>query len=160
MPTARVVATKQCTFLFFPSYIAQTKPRTNFSRLCSSGGWKRILGLTVFSVPVIGTAYLGTWQLQRYFWKIGQIQDAKDSLAAAPVDPPKDGHWDALRTRRVQAEGRFEPEKTMFVGPRSPPARYVLVCLFVGLPVDMPFHTLAIKTRLSWNRRPNIPKNA
>lgn len=97
------------------------------SAIYAGGGWQRIGGAVAFSIPIVGTLYLGTWQAKRYNWKVKMIEENQKSLASDPVPLPADGNWGLMGTRRVMVEGIFDTKRTMFVGPRSQPARYVHV---------------------------------
>lgn len=74
---------------------------------------------------VAGTLYLGSWQTQRYFWKIDLIEKREKLMAEDPVPLPslvKSGDTGDFDNRRVALYGYFEHGKEQFVGPRGPPA--------------------------------------
>jgi surfeit locus 1 family protein len=86
------------------------------------------IGVACLGSIVAGTLYLGTWQTQRYFWKIDVIKEREEALQL-PVQELPPGHVAAdsseaqqLQHRRVSASGRFVHQHSMYIGPRSPPA--------------------------------------
>lgn len=46
---------------------------------------KKAMGIALFGSASAVTAGLGTWQMQRYNWKCGLIQERQEKLAAQPV---------------------------------------------------------------------------
>lgn len=63
---------------------------------------------------------LGTWQVQRLFWKLSLIARVESRIHADPVPPPAPAQWGAVSTekdeyRRVAATGTFEHGKSVLV---------------------------------------------
>ena len=63
---------------------------------------------------------LGTWQIERLFWKENLIAERQEAVAAAPVPVPRS--FEEARTmefRRVSDEGVFLHDKEIFLGATS-----------------------------------------
>ena len=95
----------------------------------SSSSSQDYLGITFFTGICLGTACLGTWQVQRYYWKIGVIEDSKRMLKEPVSTLPIGGEQfqlpelvGELKGRRVAVTGRYEHDREVLVGPRSAPA--------------------------------------
>ena len=63
---------------------------------------------------------LGTWQVQRLFWKLELIDRVETRIHAAPVPAPARREWSAVSRerdeyRRVTATGTFEYDKAVLV---------------------------------------------
>jgi surfeit locus 1 family protein len=87
------------------------------------------LGMIVFGGLCAGTFTLGTWQVQRYFWKINVIEEARKLMNESLEHiPPGAGQFqlseiaESLRGRRIAVKGIYEHEREVAVGPRSAPA--------------------------------------
>eukprot|EP00741_Cyanophora_paradoxa_P003494 tig00000711_g3393.t1 len=82
-----------------------------------------VLGLAVFTVPVLVTAGLGLWQWRRKTWKEEQIALRKERLKLPPVPAPgeylDESGREALQHRQVAVTGEYDHSKTMLVGPRT-----------------------------------------
>jgi surfeit locus 1 family protein len=76
---------------------------------------------TVFTVPVLLLCLaLGSWQIQRLFWKLDLMKRREAAVAAAPVPVP--ATLDAARRfefHHVAAEGVFLNDKEIFLGATS-----------------------------------------
>nr|WP_245581834.1 SURF1 family protein [Phyllobacterium phragmitis] len=63
---------------------------------------------------------LGTWQIQRLFWKLDLIARVEARVHAAPVPAPAPSDWAGITTERdeyrhVTASGRFDYDKHVLV---------------------------------------------
>lgn len=63
---------------------------------------------------------LGTWQVQRLFWKLDLIARVDARVHAAPTAPPSDAEWasadpSSFEYRHVTAKGVFDHSKQAFV---------------------------------------------
>ncbi|EQC36429.1 hypothetical protein SDRG_05886 [Saprolegnia diclina VS20] len=85
----------------------------------------QLLGIGIFSSIVAGTASMGVWQSNRYFWKVDLIETRRQRLQEAPVPLPRDISAEnvnaELEHRQLAVEGHFVPGKTFYLYPRSPP---------------------------------------
>ncbi|KAF1335356.1 Sodium hydrogen exchanger 3, partial [Globisporangium splendens] len=83
-------------------------------------------GVCICGVKVAGTAYLGVWQTQRYYWKVDLIEERTRELHEAAVDLPKDAtarsSVDDIEYRQLRVEGKYKPDSTYYLYPRSAPA--------------------------------------
>lgn len=79
---------------------------------------------TVFALVMAGLALvfigLGTWQVQRLFWKLDLIARVDARVHAAAVPAPAPSEWpavsaDAAEYRHVTAKGTFLHDKQVFV---------------------------------------------
>jgi surfeit locus 1 family protein len=67
---------------------------------------------------------LGTWQVERLFWKQGLIAQRQAAVTAAPVDlPPSLEAARLLEYHRVRVTGRFANDRELFLGATSPDGR-------------------------------------
>jgi surfeit locus 1 family protein len=84
-----------------------------------------LLWPTVFTVPVVLFLLgLGSWQIERLFWKRELIAQREAALAAAPAAVPRsleEARGDELR--HVAAEGVFLHDKEIFLGATSESGR-------------------------------------
>jgi surfeit locus 1 family protein len=80
---------------------------------------------TVFSVPVLLLLLgLGSWQIERLFWKRELIAQRQAALAAAPVTAPRSlEEARGLEFRHVTDEGVFVHGKEIFLGATSEAGR-------------------------------------
>jgi surfeit locus 1 family protein len=80
---------------------------------------------TVFSVPVLLMLLgLGSWQIERLFWKRELIAQRQAALAAAPVTAPRSlEEARGLEFRHVTDEGVFVHGKEIFLGATSEAGR-------------------------------------
>lgn len=89
---------------------------------------KKILGIAIFSGISCGALYLGTWQMQRYNWKVGLMDEIGEKIKSPPATIP-DGcsqyhlseQADQLKGRRVAFTGKFIHAAEILLGPRSAP---------------------------------------
>ncbi len=63
---------------------------------------------------------LGTWQVQRLFWKLDLIERVETRIHADPVAAPPPAEWRTISTekdeyRRITATGLFEHDKSVLV---------------------------------------------
>lgn len=84
------------------------------------------LGITVFGSIVAFTAALGTWQMNRYYWKVGLIEERREELFKAPQPVPplvsaNNVDPESLTYHQVMVVGTYEHDKEVYIGPRSPP---------------------------------------
>lgn len=83
----------------------------------------RRAGLMFVSAMLVLTAIfigLGTWQVQRLFWKLDLIERVETRVNADPVAAPTPTEWGTISTekdeyRRVTATGLFEHDKSVLV---------------------------------------------
>src|SRR5215831_5327727 len=84
-------------------------------------GFRPQLWPTLFTVPVLLLCLgLGSWQIQRLFWKEELIAQRQAAVSAAPVAVPL--RWaeaQEMEFRRVTAEGVFLNDKEIFLGATS-----------------------------------------
>lgn len=74
-------------------------------------GFRPAFWPTVFTVPaLVLLLVLGTWQVQRLFWKLDLIESVEQGLQAPPVALPAGTDIDAAawNYRRVSVRGRFD----------------------------------------------------
>lgn len=84
----------------------------------TAGRGKRRLFIAVCLGLAILFAGLGTWQVQRLFWKLDLIERVDARVHAAPVPVPSD--WQSLRPddieyRQVRVSGRFRNDRQTLV---------------------------------------------
>ncbi|MGQ3210891.1 SURF1 family protein [Shinella sp.] len=84
-----------------------------------SRGARRVLTGALLLLAVVFAA-LGTWQMQRLFWKLDLVERVEARIHAEPVPAPARGTWDAVNQekdeyRRVTATGLFQHDKTVLV---------------------------------------------
>lgn len=102
------------------------------------GGWRfrPTLRRTIFVVPaVIALFGLGTWQVERLYWKLGLIHDRETRVSAAPIAPPNTAEdMAAIEFRRVVLSGHFLNDSEMYLAARSLRGNlgYHVVTPFVG----------------------------
>ena len=73
----------------------------------------------LFCLAVVFLA-LGTWQVQRLFWKLDLIERVESRIHAAPVTAPARAEWPSVARekdeyRRVTATGLFRHDRTALV---------------------------------------------
>ncbi|HKW52981.1 MAG TPA: SURF1 family protein [Stellaceae bacterium] len=67
---------------------------------------------------------LGTWQVERLFWKEGLIAERQAAVTAAPIAlPPSLAAARALQYHRVRVSGRFANDRELYLGATSPDGR-------------------------------------
>ncbi len=67
---------------------------------------------------------LGTWQVERLFWKEGLIAQRHAAVTAAPTDlPPSLEAAQLLEYHRVQVTGRLANDRELYLGATSPDGR-------------------------------------
>ena len=88
-------------------------------------GFRPLFLPTVFSVPVLLLLLgLGSWQIERLFWKRELIAQRQAALAAAPVTAPRSlEEARGLEFRHVTDEGVFLHNKEIFLGATSEAGR-------------------------------------
>jgi len=76
---------------------------------------------TVVALPIVLLCLgLGSWQIQRLFWKEGLIAARAAAVAAAPVSPPQNlEEARGMEFRHVTDEGVFLNDKEIFLGATS-----------------------------------------
>jgi surfeit locus 1 family protein len=76
---------------------------------------------TVFAVPIVLLCLgLGSWQIQRLFWKQGLIAERAAAVAAPPVPAPPNGPVAPdMEFHHVTAEGVLLNDKEIFLGATS-----------------------------------------
>jgi surfeit locus 1 family protein len=67
---------------------------------------------------------LGTWQVERLFWKEGLIAERHAAVTAPPIDlPPSLEAARPLEYHRVRVNGRFLNDRELYLGATSPNGR-------------------------------------
>ncbi len=67
---------------------------------------------------------LGTWQVERLFWKQGLIAQRHAAVTAPPIDlPPSLEAAQPLEYHRVHVTGRFANDRELYLGATSPEGR-------------------------------------
>jgi hypothetical protein len=85
---------------------------------------RRALAVAFFSGASVATFYLGTWQYQRYYWKINLIEERSARLESTPMHFTSLSQLDAMSEgaiQRVVCRGTFDYSRQMICGPRSAP---------------------------------------
>ncbi|GLS22501.1 SURF1-like protein [Labrys miyagiensis] len=92
--------------------------------------WRRsLLLLTLFMLAMCAFLIgLGIWQLERLQWKEGLIREVNERTTAAPVPPPPEAQWPALKQddleyRHWQVSGTFDHSKEIRAFTNLPDAR-------------------------------------
>lgn len=83
--------------------------------------FKPLLWPTIMAVPALALLLgLGTWQVQRHFWKQDLIETRTSRAAAEAVDAPgAEIDIADFEFRRVRATGVFMHDREMYLGARS-----------------------------------------
>ena len=84
-------------------------------------GFRPRLAPTLFTVPaVIILLGLGTWQVQRLYWKEGLIAQRDAMVAAAPISPPQTrAEAEANQFRHVADDGTLLNDKEIYLAATS-----------------------------------------
>ena len=89
---------------------------------------KRTAAGVILAGITAATAYLCSWQVQRYYWKLEKIEERRVILQRDPrplqeivTDLPAGIRADDVFTR-VSCDGVFDHSRQVLLGPRSPPA--------------------------------------
>jgi cytochrome oxidase assembly protein ShyY1 len=85
------------------------------------GNSKKWIGRAVFAIPVLGTLYLGTWQMTRYQEKVKEIAARKKGISGVAREAGGDDKWSDRLLERVKVRGKYRHDLEMLVGPRSAP---------------------------------------
>ena len=87
--------------------------------------FRTLLWPTLFTVPVLlALLALGSWQIERLFWKREQIAERQAAVAAAPVAAPHSPEEArGMEFRHVTDEGVFLHDKEIFLGATSEAGR-------------------------------------
>ena len=87
--------------------------------------FRTLLWPTLFTVPVLlALLALGSWQIERLFWKREQIAERQAAVAAAPVAAPRSlEEARSMEFRHVTDEGVFLHDKEIFLGATSEAGR-------------------------------------
>ncbi|KAF1992303.1 COX1 assembly protein [Aulographum hederae CBS 113979] len=84
-------------------------------------GQKHNAGIIILALIPITAFCLGTWQIQRLYWKTDLIARFEDRLIRPPLPLPPQIDPTAIQDfdyRRVYATGRLRHDKEMLIGPR------------------------------------------
>jgi surfeit locus 1 family protein len=83
--------------------------------------FRPLLWPTLFTVPVLLLCLaLGSWQVERLFWKEGLIAQRQAAVAAAPAPVPQNlAEARGMQFHRVIDEGVFLHDKEIFLGATS-----------------------------------------
>ncbi|KAI9984826.1 hypothetical protein PInf_006296 [Phytophthora infestans] len=107
----------------FTASVSQTKPEGSSG---SESNFSRYAGMAFFGAVAVTTAYLGTWQTERYYWKVDLINERTKELSESVGELPKDatasGDIDDIEYRQLHLEGNFKHGSTFYLYPRSAPA--------------------------------------
>jgi surfeit locus 1 family protein len=83
-------------------------------------GFRPALIPTLITVPAVILAIgLGTWQIDRLFWKQGLIAERESAVAADPVSLPDRFVREAHHFRRVRVTGTYLHDAEMYLAARS-----------------------------------------
>ncbi|TDH64930.1 hypothetical protein CCR75_005912 [Bremia lactucae] len=86
----------------------------------------RYAGIAFFGAVAVTAAYLGTWQIERYYWKVDLINQRTKELSQSVADLPEDStasnKKDDIEFRQLRLKGNFKPGSTFYLYPRSAPA--------------------------------------
>jgi len=87
--------------------------------------FRTLLWPTLFTVPVLlALLGLGSWQIERLFWKRDQIAERQAAVAAASVAAPRSlEEARGMEFRHVTDEGVFLHDKEIFLGATSEAGR-------------------------------------
>ncbi|CAI5711742.1 unnamed protein product [Hyaloperonospora brassicae] len=92
----------------------------------NESSFSRYAGMAVFGAVTATTAYLGTWQVERYYWKMDLIKERSKELSESVIELPKNAtasdDTDDIEYRQLRVEGRYKPGSTIYLYPRSAPA--------------------------------------
>ncbi|ETO66328.1 hypothetical protein F444_16460 [Phytophthora nicotianae P1976] len=92
----------------------------------NESNFSRYAGMAFFGAVTATTAYLGTWQTQRYYWKVDLINERTKELSESVAELPKDAtasdDIDDIEYRQLRLEGNFKVGSTFYLYPRSAPA--------------------------------------
>lgn len=79
--------------------------------------FKPTLWPTLFTIPaVLFMLALGTWQVQRLYWKLALIEQFETRVAAEPVQPPERvENFEEMRYRRIALRGEFLHDKEVLL---------------------------------------------
>ncbi|HEV7415838.1 MAG TPA: SURF1 family protein [Tianweitania sediminis] len=82
--------------------------------------WVLLLLLGCAAILVAFFCALGIWQVERRAWKLDLIERVEARINAPPVAVPPPAEWNSIdragfEYRRVEANGRFMAERTVFV---------------------------------------------
>lgn len=109
-------------------------------------GFRPVLGPTLFTIPaLVVLVSLGTWQVQRLFWKLDLIATVEAGLTAPPVDlpaeirDPQDWHY-----RTVTVRGTFDHAREFYVLAQSRRGNYGYQVLVPLKRSDAPGRTIMV----------------
>ncbi|CAL8081549.1 unnamed protein product [Orchesella dallaii] len=92
--------------------ISTTKRSNQSDEGIPAGGWFLLI------IPV-STLALGVWQVYRWRWKLGLIEEMRNITVTDPVQLPQDtSNIEQLEYRKVRVKGEFDYSKQMLIGPR------------------------------------------
>ncbi|KAE9047625.1 hypothetical protein PF010_g1399 [Phytophthora fragariae] len=107
----------------FAASAAQTKTKGANG---DESSFSRYAGMAFFGAVAATTAYLGTWQTERYYWKVDLINERTKELSESVSELPKNAtasdDVDDIEYRQLRLEGSFKPGSTFYLYPRSAPA--------------------------------------
>ncbi|CAI5747349.1 unnamed protein product [Peronospora destructor] len=119
----RVMPRVSTTSRRFAASVSQTKTGNSSDK---ERNFSRYAGMVFFGAVTVTTAYLGSWQIKRYYWKVDLINERTKELSESVVEMPKDatanGDIHDIEYRQLRVEGRFKPGSTFYLYPRSAPA--------------------------------------
>ncbi|XP_043286460.1 surfeit locus protein 1 [Venturia canescens] len=76
-------------------------------------------GYFLLSIPITSFC-LGTWQIQRHWWKLSLINDLNKRTSSTPVYLPEDlSELESMEYHPVKVRGRFLHDREFTIGPRS-----------------------------------------
>ena len=100
-------------------------------RKCTTQPYQNVAttaGIATFSAICLGAVGLGTWQLQRYSWKVELIGQIEKNIKEDPSIIPDvfsqhqlSEQSNQLKGRRILLTGKFDHSAEVLVGPRSAP---------------------------------------
>ncbi|KAG6610195.1 sodium hydrogen exchanger 3 [Phytophthora cinnamomi] len=119
----RAVARPSTSARRFAASAAQTDVKGTNS---NESNFSRYAGMAFFGAVAATTAYLGTWQTERYYWKVDLINERTKELSESVSELSKEAtasdDVDDIEYRQLRFEGNFKPGSTFYLYPRSAPA--------------------------------------
>ncbi|OWZ21317.1 putative membrane protein [Phytophthora megakarya] len=85
----------------------------------NESSFSRYAGMAFFGAVTVTTAYLGTWQTERYYWKVDLINERTKELSESVAELPKDAtasdDIDDIEYRQRRLEGKYKPGSTFYL---------------------------------------------
>ncbi|KAF8329120.1 uncharacterized protein EI90DRAFT_3155487 [Cantharellus anzutake] len=85
--------------------------------------WPLRIPVTILLVTIpVGFFGLGTWEMEKFYYKASLIDDANDKIRREPMDLPKNVNLFEVPNfeyRRVRVEGVWDHARSILLGPRT-----------------------------------------